>query len=347
MAIHQVFNLTPFEAAIVPCQDRDGGDLAVAVLKATFQFGPEGEIRPTPHDAQLPVFTADVFWGDPATSSLRYARDISPAKPGTDVAVVGSAYGRGRKEVNVGFRLGALQKILVVSGPRVWAARFPVTVAGPVPFDKLPMSYEHAFGGGLESGTMKCYCEANPAGVGLAERVVDRAPLPSIEYPGARFRSVKTRIEPAGLGFVPPGWQQRAAFGGTYDAEWEKTRRPLMAADLDERFWNTVPQDQVLVPKLAGGERLVLVNLHPESDTVSLTLPRLGFSAAFRVKDSETVLPMSADTVLVEADEGRIALTFRAILTVGDDLMRLASVVFRNTAGPAARAGGSSPARSR
>jgi hypothetical protein len=93
----------------------------------------------------------------------------------------------------------------------------------------------------------------------------------------------------------------------------------------------------VLRPKLAGGERLVLVNLHPEAETVSVALPRLAFTAAFRVKDGETVLPMTADTLLVEPDDGRFAVTYRAILAVGEDRMRLRSVLFREqraSAGP-------------
>ncbi len=336
MGIHQIFNVTPFAAAIAPCKDRDGRDLAVAVLKATYLFSAKGEIAPAPHDAQLPVLLADVPWGEPATSSLRYASDVSPAKPGTDVAILGEAQGRGRKEVEVGFRLGALQKILVVSGPRVWAASFPVTIAGPMAFDKLPLRYEQAFGGTLDVEGKPIAFEENPVGVGFAKEVVERAPLPAVEYPDARFESVKDRPRPAGLGFIPQGWKPRSGFGGTFDAAWAKSRRPLPPANLDERFWNAVPQDQVLKPKFAGGEKLVLLNLHPEADTVAVALPRFGFSALFRVKDSETVLPMTADTIVVEPGESRLSVTFRAILAIGDDLMRLKSVVFRSAPDPKA-----------
>ena len=107
-----------------------------------------------------------------------------------------------------------------------------------------------------------------------------------MELAGGRYRALKDRPTPAGLGFVPAGWKQRARFAGTFDAAWEKARRPLLPDDLDERFWNTVPQDQVLRPKLQGGERLELLNVHPEAERVALALPRLAFTAAFRVKDA-------------------------------------------------------------
>ncbi len=351
MPTHQVINVTPYAAAIRPSQDRDGRDLAVAVVKATFRFTARGQVTPAPPDAQLPVLGADAHWGDPGTTSVRDATDVSPPKQGTDVAIVGHAYGRGRKEVEAGFRVGNVEKTVVVSGPRVWVASFPVAIAGPVPFDKVPLRYEHAFGGAYEDGGKPVAWPENPAGVGFAKAVVDRAPLPCVELRNARYRSVKDRPTPGGLGFIAPGWKQRARFAGTFDAAWEKTRRPLLPEDLDERFWNTVPQDQVLRPKLGGGESLVLRNVHPEAETVTISLPRLSLTAAFRVKDAETVLPMTADTLLVEPDDGRLAITYRAILPVGEDLKRLKSVVFREK-GAAARVAseilegkGSEPAR--
>jgi hypothetical protein len=337
MGSHAQLNLTPFATGLAPCVDRDGRDLAVAVLKATFRFTARGQVTPAPPDAQRPVLGADAHWGDPGRTSVRHASDVSPPKQGTDVAIVGHAYGRGRKEVEAGFRVGTLEKTVVVSGPRVWVAGFPVAIAGPVPFEKVPLRYEHAFGGGYEDAGKPVAWPENPAGVGFAKAVVDRAPLPSIELRSARYRSIKDRPAPAGLGFIPPGWKQRARFAGTFDAAWERTRRPLLPADLDERFWNTVPQDQVLRPKLQGGETLLLRNVHPEAETVTVPLPRLTFTAAFRVRDGDTVLPTTADTLLVEPDEGRLAITYRAILPVGEDLKRLRSVVFR-PAGAAVRA---------
>lgn len=329
MSVQEVLNVTPFAAAVLPARDRDGRDLAVAAVKATFRFTARGDTAPAPPDAQLPVLVADVHFGDPATTSVRYATDVSPPKPGTDVAVVGHAYGRGRTEIEAGFGIRDLRKTVLVSGPRQWVARYPVAIAGPVAFERQPVRYEHAFGGTSEIDGKPVPWLENPVGVGFATAVVDRAPLPSVELRGARFRALKDRPAPAGLGFVPPGWTQRARFAGTYDAAWERTRRPLLPEDLDERFWNTVPQDQVLRPKLAGGETLALLHLHPDAETIAVTLPRLALTAAFRVRDAETVLPMTADTLVVEPDEGRLAVTYRAILPIGDDLLRLRSVLFR------------------
>jgi hypothetical protein len=331
--MHDLIAPIPYAATLAPCQDRDGRDVLLALVKATFRFTARGEVAAAPRDAQVPVHVADVPWGDPATTSLRYASDVVPARSGTDVAVVGHAWGRGRTEVEAGFRVGSLEKTVVVSGPRVWVGGFPVAIAGPVPFEEVPLRYEHAFGGGYEEdGRGRVAWPENPVGCGFAKAVVDRAPLPAVEYRSARFRTLRDRPAPAGLGFIPAGWKQRAAFAGTFHAAWERERRPLPPRDLDDRFWDAVPQDQVLRPRLAGGERLVLRALHPEADLVSLEVPRLGFTAAAEVRGEIHELPLVADTLLVEPDEGRLAITFRATFPVGEELLRVGRVVVREGA---------------
>lgn len=342
MAVQEQLNLTPFACGLGFCQDRDGRQMAVAVLKATFRFDAAGRAEPASPDDQLPVFLADQHHGDPAATSLRYASDIVPSKRGTDVAVVGHAYGRVKKSVEAGFRIGALEKMLIVCGPRAWVGGFPSTIAGPVAFEKMPVRYELAYGGIYqEPGQAPVGYPENPVGVGFAKTLSNKAPLPSVEYRDSRFKSPKGHLRPAGLGFVPPGWQQRARFAGTFDSAWERTRRPLLPQDLDERFYNTVPEDQVLQPKLAGGERILLKNLHPKVEMLVLEIPRLSFSATFQVRDRSEELPMVADTLLIEPDLDRLVIAFRASLAVGDDALRLRSVLFRAAGTPI----GTSPAK--
>jgi len=339
MPVQEQLNLTPFAAGLGLCQDRDGREVAVGVVKATFRLDASGRVEPAPPGQQLPVFLADQHHGNPASTSVRYASDVVPTRRGTDVAVVGHAYGRGKASVEAGFRVGTLEKMLVVTGPRVWVGGIGSTIAGPVAFEKMPVRYELAYGGTYEeAGQGPVGYPDNPVGVGFAKALPDRAPLPNVEYRDSRFTSPRGRLRPAGLGFVPPGWRQRARFAGTFDQAWARTRSPLLPADLDERFYNAVPEDQVLQPKLAGGERMLLRNLHPEAETLVLELPRLSFRATFHVRDRTEQVPMVADTLLVEPDLGRLALAFRASLPLGDDAVRLRNVVFRpvREAAPAA-----------
>jgi hypothetical protein len=331
-------NLTPHAVDLGACQDGDGRDLVVAVLKATWTFTSTGRLSPAAKDLRVPVFLADVHHGDPAETSVQWASDVVPRKRGTDVAVNGHAYGRGRKKIEAGFTIGNVQKLIEVSGPRVWVAGHPPGIAGPVAFDKVPLRFEHAYGGAYDDPQHgRVPYPMNPVGVGFAPALSDRAPLPSLEYRDGHFRQLKDRPAPASLGFVPAGWKQRARFAGTFDERWASTRRPLLPEDLDERFYNAVPEDQVLEPKLAGGERLVLRGVHPEAEVVTLEMPRSRFIASFHVRDRVVPVPMVADTLLAEPDEARLAISFRSALPLDDDLRDVRSVTFRADGGGAAR----------
>lgn len=338
MSIHEQHNLTRFAADLGVCQDREGRDVAVGIVKATFRFDRSGSVEPAAADEQVPVFTADRHHGDPERTSLRYASDVIPVRRGTDVVVVGHAYGHGRTTVGAGFRIGPLRKLLLVHGPRVWVTGMGGRIAGPVAFDKVPVRYELAYGGSHdEPGVGTTRHPENPVGIGFARGLGDRAPLPQIEYEDSRFTSPGKPVRPAGLGFIPTGWRQRSRFAGTFDASWRETRSPLLPADADDRFHDAVPMDQVLPQKLVGRERIQLVNLHPRYESLVLGLPALSFRASFRVRGRLEEIPMVADTLLVEPDLERLAISYRASLPMGPDLLRLQGVTFRQVEGASAR----------
>lgn len=338
--VQRQLNLTPFAAGLGLVADGEGRDLVVALLKATHRFTVAGRVDRAAPAEQLPPLLADVHHGDPATSSLCYASDLVPDKPGTDVAVHGHVYGRGAPTVDAGFGLEHLVKTLVVHGTRTWAGGWPAPIVGPMPLRQVPLRYEHAFGGSYaEKGGGRIVFGDNPVGVGFAAEWAPGTALPNIELPGQPVRSPQGSVHPGGLGFIPQGWAPRARFGGTYGDAWMKHRRPLPPEDLDVRFHNAVPQDQVYLPRLVGGERLLLLRLHPESEKVILGVPADRFVAVFRSGGRSEERPMVADTLLVEPDQGRIAISYRACLAV-DDPRRIESIVYRSAGGggPSGRA---------
>lgn len=330
MQIHEKYNFTRFIADFGFCQDKEGLEYVVAVLKATFCFDETGKVDIPERKAMYPVFQRDIFYGAPDDSSLKYPCDVVHAKEGTDIIVIGRAYGRGRKEIRAGLRVGALEKIISVFGPRRWERSLSMArISNPDPFDTIPVTYENAFGGAFihdKHGPWPCLF--NPVGIGFYEKFSEGQPLPYLEYPQHRITSAKDRPLPAALGAVAVGWQQRTRFAGTFDQSWHAQRRPLWPLDFDVRFYNTVPQDQVFLPKLQGGERLSLLNLHSKAETVQLTMPGHRFEATFRIKQRSVTLPMSADTMLVEPDEGRFYIAYCCAVPIGNDIRFLKSVHF-------------------
>ena len=80
MQIGAIFNYTPFVAAVSIVQDKDGGDYAVALLKATFTFNAHGVVQTVPHAERVPV-----FYTDPGGTLIR-AQKVSVATVVTPMA---------------------------------------------------------------------------------------------------------------------------------------------------------------------------------------------------------------------------------------------------------------------
>ncbi len=330
MQIHECFNFTPFAIDLGFCLDAEGGEVAVAILKATYRFTLAGRVSRAEKEALVPVFKADVFEGEPDRSSLRYAGDFVPVKPGTDVAVNGHVYGFGQARAQARLEVADLAKTVEAVGPRLWStfAGRPL-LTDPAPFEKVALRYEEAFGGfDMDEAQNRVAFAENPVGVGFLSRPRAGAPLPRLEDPKQPVKSVADRPPPASLGFIPCGWKQRARWAGTFDSAWESSRRPLFPADFDPRFFNAVPQDQVLGRKLAGGETLVLNNLHSKARRIALQIPAARFVATFRARERVEALPMEADTLLVEPDQERLAVTYRASHPLEFDLRYVKSVTF-------------------
>jgi hypothetical protein len=243
----ELVNLSGFAVAHVVALDGDGFERLTVIVKGTFDIG----TPPRPSDGQPPVVLSDSYTGDPSTSALAVAGEGAPFKPACDVLVVGAAYppgGRGTETV-VGFRLGALQKGVQVFGDRLWEGIGVHRPSRPEPFARLPLDYARAFGGRDESCAPPETCEDNPAGVGFRGRrsrqPVAGSRLPNVESLQKRITSPDDNPEPVGLGPLAPHWRARRQYAGTMDDRWMKTRAPLAPRDLDPRFHQVAPADQI------------------------------------------------------------------------------------------------------
>src|SRR5690349_14011721 len=90
------------------------GERLVLIVKATFVHAPgEGRLHISSEDDRRGIRAADVPWGDPEKSSIKYPSDLCVAKPGTDVIVVAAAHAPNDEPVpwfDAGVRVGPLEK---------------------------------------------------------------------------------------------------------------------------------------------------------------------------------------------------------------------------------------------
>ncbi len=117
----QVYNKTPFQVERIVTQDRDGRDVLVTILKATYALDDEDPLRIA--DEQLPVQMEDTFHGEPGVSSTLLESALAPFKPATDIVMIGHAYAPDANgtSVEVSLQVGRAEQRCVVYGERRWA----------------------------------------------------------------------------------------------------------------------------------------------------------------------------------------------------------------------------------
>jgi hypothetical protein len=330
----QIDNQTPCYAVLSVLPDRVGVDTLYVILKATLVLRPKLALAPT----QLPVTLADEYYGDPTDSSLRGVSEIHIGKPGTDVLLVGRAWGpKGQavRETLVRVLAAERQKAIRVVGDRVWQP--DGTPTAPAPFEAMPLVWERAFGGvhPLEERTLAE--ERNPIGVGFAgERSREDLaghPVPNLESLDEPLERQGQRLTPVCFAPSAPHWLPRRAFAGTYDEVWQRKRAPYLPADFDPRFLQCAAPELTFDRYLSGGEPIEVHGASAEGP-IAFPIPAANLQVAVRVAGSLAYPPVNLETVLLEPDENRVSLTWRAALPCDRKVLKVEKVtVTRRRAG--------------
>ncbi|MBL8453758.1 MAG: DUF2169 domain-containing protein [Zoogloea sp.] len=323
----QVVNTTPYPATLAVFPSPSGVECAYAAVKISYDLSTG---VPQLAASQAMFLASDVYWGDPASTSLRAAADLTLLKPSTDVLLLGRAVAPAGPVacMDVALSVGSLGRRLRVFGERSWQREGEGwRPSAPQPFERLPLRWELAFGGSSRAHPEHPpECEQrNPVGRGfVASWDSDPAglPLPCIEDPDALLRHPHERPEPAGVAPVAVGWQGRARHAGTYDAVWQKTRAPYLPLDFDPRFFQVAPPGLVAPARLTGGEDVTLEGV-TGGGKVCFALPRPDLHMAFDFAGRHMAAEPLLDTVLIEPDMARLQMVWRAALTADKHLLKL------------------------
>jgi hypothetical protein len=316
---------------LLPQLAASGEAILVTVIKQRFQLTPKGQPERVPG---AKVNVADLPWDEdaPETSSSKLPSDLCLFKPSTDVIVAGSALAKGGarvRELDVGLRVGPIKKVLRVFGPRVWYRGLTgIVLSDPEPFAELPLRWEYAWGGRDESDPKKPLEESrNPVGRGVARdpATLLQKPGPAIEDVAHLVSTSRSSPPPAGVGPIGRHWLPRKKFAGTYDEAWKKTRMPLPPADLDPRFEQAAPPDQIAPAYLRGGEPVGMHNLCAEGPLV-FELPRLAFFVGGRLDGKLVEHRTAMDTLVLFPGEKAFEMTWRATVPVPRAVHRLEEI---------------------
>jgi hypothetical protein len=313
-----LYNHTPYAAERSWIRDKQGFHQWLVAVKATFDVRPDGKV--TLADKQVAPLLAPAYRGDPAQSSLVFESDLLALKPGTDVVLEATACAprdRPVATVPVSLRVNEQEKTLLVHGTRVYyRGAVAMTTSAPRPFTRRPIVYEEAFGGNdlAHPDRRKQRIDLrNPVGKGVAADPATREnqAAHTIEYPG----EPADKVGPAGFGPLASFWSPRAEWAGTYDAEWERTRKPLLPRDYDDRFAQAAPADQQFARALRGGETVTVVNMTPEG-ALRFQLPKIHLTFDTMVSRRIEEHRASLATVHLATETMKLSLIWQTALRV-------------------------------
>jgi hypothetical protein len=308
----QLENKTPFAANMTIFPNELGIETLYLIVKASFYIGDKWTLL----EDQLPPVEADVYYGEPETSSLKYASDYHVGKPSTDIIMNGLACAPGNEEVtklDVSLQVDSLRKTVQVYGNREWQNGL---ISNPQPFVTMPLVYEKAFGGShFIDGELDSADQRNPLGLGYAgSRNVSEmngVQLPNLEDPAHLILSHEDKPTPACFGYIPPGWEPRVKFVGTYDDVWQNQRAPYLPEDFDNRFLNMAHPDLVSSSYLQGGESVSIYGMHPDGE-MKFNLPVVNIHSSVNIGNEEHSTKLNLETVLLEPNQIRLSMVWRA-----------------------------------
>lgn len=326
-----VVNPTSYVAGWNVGHQPDGREVAVVVVKGTFVLSAcDGRAVPLA-DRQQALHEADVFARDPARNAPIHENDFAPFKPQCDVLLHATAHapdGRPVRKLEAGFLVGNCRKALAVLGHREWSKKaLALTATEPIPFLSQEISYDKAFGGtdiDPADPTRIAMYRTNPSGIGYCRFKQNLAgmPLPVTEEIGQPVNSPDGQYRPMAFGPLGRHWLPRCGYAGTYDAQWQQERMPFLPDDFDPRYYQAAPLDQqIAYPQ--GGEPIVLINLAPQP-RLDARIPRETLHVRFIRKRAPVVeVRAQIDTVLIEPEEDRLCLTWRAACPLERDAFEL------------------------
>lgn len=335
-------NLTPFPNFRYYSRDNENREFGIAIVKATYEIAGDGTLVAA--EEQAPMLFTDTCHGEVNVSSLWHPSDLVPYKPATDIivnAVARAPEGRPSPSWTCGLRVERNDQILLdkkvrVTGPKWWRPIWKRKLreeeradwtgvrklfdrwelSEPDPIQELPLRYEYAFGGEIETGVDEDGNPTfdtdhhNPLGIGKIDREYSdhtkSVAAPQIESPDDPIKEPFKNYRPQNFGPIPPAWLPRRPLGGTYDEHWQDNVWPAWPTDYSFAYHNSAHPDLVIYPYLWGNEQITLTGMSEGIETCVFSLPAEQVMVDFVRADNTTERKnMVMDTVFLDINSAR------------------------------------------
>ena len=301
-----LINTTPFAAEFfntVVGEDRMLGSVVVRTVHRIT----DGNLVPDPA-RKWPVT------GEPYKTEFGEFDGEGPfVREGCDLFVLGHAYPRdsGGVTATVDLHVGSgFRFSVMVFGDRVWVRQGPGLVPSePEPFERMPLIWEHAFGGTTKADGLDLPWGSNPRGRGFYwdEAQAEGQFLPNLEDPEHRVRAWDDRPDPVGTAPYARDWQLRLLNSAEVDFSGPvpKVRRLKPA-------YNNNALPRLILPQPPGeGDLVVVTGVRPGGAHLAFRMPALAYHVYVQLQDRGYVLPAQLEALAILAEEERVMLGYR------------------------------------
>jgi hypothetical protein len=298
----ELVNASPFKAELLRLDLGAGDVVAVAIVKATFDFDDRSAMAPAAEPMPLVKQMLETPYGI-------FHDEHFFKKQGVDLCVLGHV--RRPKpvyEARVRMTCGQRRWDLLVLGDRRWQRSYgkQLLPSPPAPFKELPLGYTHAFGGEVKVGELAYAYPANPKGRGFY-RTLEEAEnqlVHNIDDPQlapATWKPVELR--PAGWGPYPNFWGLRATQSILQDQKTGEIRSAVPT------LFNHAHPDLVL-ERIEAGERILIDGLQERPLDLKVPPPPARIHLTLGTESREIEAPV--DGLFIWTDERKLVVTQRA-----------------------------------
>ena len=334
---------------LLPGQTPEGKPILSVLLKRSYHIKSGELCYRAEKDKKL--ISGDIHYDDPMNSSVQFESDFIPWKLATDIVFNATAYaprGVATQQFIASLMVGEVRKDLLITGKRevYFQKKSTPLFSDPESILKLPLRYEHAYGGVdvYSDIDIPCAYARNPLGKGFViantKQSIEKLPLPLIERPNdiltperlltKHFMHWERQPIPEGISWFPKTWQPRANYAGIMPADRE-TEQKLRTAyakaipkeqqklyqqtglpDMDFRFFNGASTDLAL-PYLRGNETIKMRHLTPDGKLffkLPNDKPQINIDIGQGFEKPDSIL----QTVMIRMDVAEIDLVWRAAI---------------------------------
>lgn len=238
-------------------------------------------------------------------------------RTGTDLVVLADAVapvgGEPATRVDVRVRAGSYDLRLAVFGDRTWQRDGDaLRPTAPLPFVRMPVTWERAFGGTTKTEYGDLPFAHNPSGRGfcMSEELAEGLALPNIEDPDDLTASWDQTPDPVGLSFYPANWGLRM------QALVEQKDDGAVAVHLDRGLFDRA-HPRLCGGKVEPGDTVVLENLggepHPAGEPVRFSVPPCPVLAEVLLGERTFTRDLELEEVMVDLRNGTVDLSYRKL----------------------------------